>query len=545
MIKLFFLSVFLSFGQWCFCQQQTVDYTELDSFILNPSRGFCTYTLTKASTPYPLDSTWLDGLRYSDSISIIFRYVYLDTFLNSPISASYLNSIEQDFETIRNTGFKVILRFAYTNYLPPNAPYNDSPSKVQLLDHIEQLRPILQDNADVILTLQSGFWGVWGENFFSDVFGTDFGASVVTPAQWADRKEITDSLLSIMPPSTLVSLRYPVLKANYLSLNMPQDTITVATAHDGTDRSRLGFHNDCFLVDANDYTFGNIVPEKTYWENESRYTAMGGESCGDNATYTNCVNALTDLENAHWTYANNYYHPDVMARWRQEGCYDEIRDRLGYRFVLDSGNYDTVVVVGSNLNFDLSLYNVGFASTVEEKMVNLVLQNADTSLAFTLNTDTRYWFGGRSTLIQESIPIPSSTPIGVYDAFLQVLDVNPGLQSNPFYAIRMANVNTWDGSSGLNNLNVSVEIRDNSVGIEEEMGVTQYRVYPNPSDDGFFFVQGIQLGDEVRGEVFDLSGKRILELNLTESESEVDLSRLERGVYFMKIGGEFMQLMKQ
>lgn len=544
-LPLFFLLTFsslLGFGQ-----QQTVNYTEIDSFISNPSRGFYAYTQSNSSSPNPIDSTWLANARATDSVSIIFRYVYFDTFLTSPISTSFLNTIEDDFAEIRKAGFKVILRFAYTSNLPANPPYNDSPSKVQLFDHIEQLRPILQNNADVILTLQNGFWGTWGENFFSDVFGSSFNGGVITAAQWADRKEVTDSLLSIMPPSTLISLRYPELKATFYNLSMPQDTITLATAYDQSVKSRLGFHNDCFLVSANDFTFGNTAIEKPYWEAESKYTIMGGESCGDDSTYTNCPNALTDLENAHWTYANNYYHPDVIARWRQEGCYEEIENRLGYRFVLDSGNFDTTVVVGGTYAFDLGLENVGFASTAEEKAVNLVFKNADTTLVYNLNQDSRYWYADERVEILENINISAATPVGEYDLYLQVNDINPVLQTNPLYAIRMANEGIWDAVNGLNDLKVKVEIQENTVGFEEALGEEAVRVYPNPSSDGVFNIAGLEQGiaEGHTVVVYDLMGRELLHVTLPAGqEGKVSLSHLEDGTYMMKINQQTVKVLK-
>lgn len=534
-------------AQVCFGQQLAVNYTELDSAILNPSRGFYKYTYSNSSMPNPLDSAWLANVREVDSISIIFRYVYLDDSMDAPIAQSFLDLIEEDFEAMRKTGFKVILRFAYSDFLPANPPYLDSPGKARVLSHIEQLRTILQDNSDIILTLQNGFWGVWGENFFSDAFGTSFGSSVISPAQWADRKEVTDSLLSVMPKTSLISLRYPELKANFFGLTLPQDSITLATAHDQSDLSRLGYHNDCFLVAANDYTFGNTSVEKPFWEGESRYTIMGGESCGDDSTYTNCVNALTDLENAHWTYANDYYHPDVLTRWKQEGCFEEIWNRLGYRFVMESGSFDTTVSRGGNFNFAMNLRNEGFAATVEEKGINLVFNNSDTTLYFNLNTDSRYWFPNQVTTLQETLSIPAGVPLGSYDLHLELTDVNPSLEGEPIFSLRMANEQTWDAEMGWNSLNVQVAVQDSLVGIEREHMSAALKIYPNPSSDGKFILQNMGSGPSVPGEILvvDLLGKEMLRRELLGSETnELDLSGHADGIYLLKIGGRTVKQVK-
>ena len=63
---------------------------------------------------------------------------------------------------MRAAGFKCILRFAYTKVQQATPPYNDAPLS-RVLMHIEQLRPVVQANEDVVLVLQAGFIGTWGE----------------------------------------------------------------------------------------------------------------------------------------------------------------------------------------------------------------------------------------------------------------------------------------------------------------------------------------------------------------------------------------------
>lgn len=50
----------------------------------------------------------------------------------------------QDFDALRQTGMKVILRFAYTKTLTDeNGPYGDAPLSVAS-SHIDQLAPLLK-----------------------------------------------------------------------------------------------------------------------------------------------------------------------------------------------------------------------------------------------------------------------------------------------------------------------------------------------------------------------------------------------------------------
>ena len=445
-------------------QEITIRYARSYDEVINPERGFYTQTGTRASLPTPLSMDALDNIRERDRVSLIFRYIYLDSFMEGPVSESFLEEISNDFKAIRDAGFKVIVRFAYSSEYTGTGPFYDSPIKSVLLGHISQLKPLLRDNSDVILTLQNGFWGTWGENYASDEFGC-FCDETVTEQNWLDRKQVTDSLLAVMPENRMVSLRYPVIKSGMYGFAIPADSLTKSEAYSGTLKSRLGYHNDCFLAEFNDLTFINTELEKPYWETESRYTIMGGETCADNEIYTNCSNAMTDLENASWTYLNNGFHPDVLERWRRDGCFEEIRDRLGYRLSLSEGTFDTLACAGSDFNCSISLYNEGFAAPVHERPVMLVFKNDRSTYTFDLSVDPRTWFGGTQHTISSALYLPSDMENGVYNIFLYMPDAAESLAGNSDYAIQLANEDIWDELSGYNRLNVRVRVVniDNSV----------------------------------------------------------------------------------
>lgn len=47
--------------------------------------------------------------------NIVWRTWYLRDFTSSNISASYLTNIQDDLDIIRVSGFKAVIRFAYTD----------------------------------------------------------------------------------------------------------------------------------------------------------------------------------------------------------------------------------------------------------------------------------------------------------------------------------------------------------------------------------------------------------------------------------------------
>lgn len=66
-----------------------------------------------------------------------------------------------DFQTARDAGIKIILRFAYTATLTASSPYGDA-TKARMLAHTAQLKATVRANADVIHVVQAGFIGTWG-----------------------------------------------------------------------------------------------------------------------------------------------------------------------------------------------------------------------------------------------------------------------------------------------------------------------------------------------------------------------------------------------
>ena len=129
-----------------------VRYELTDEVLLNPERGFYEQ-FTAHSEGEPISLQDLKELR-QQGMSLLVRLYYLEKFRDTELNAQQRSLIETDFRTIRAAGCKSILRFAYSRGLgQPDAPLD------VVLNHIEQLKPILQENADVIAVMQAGFIG--------------------------------------------------------------------------------------------------------------------------------------------------------------------------------------------------------------------------------------------------------------------------------------------------------------------------------------------------------------------------------------------------
>lgn len=211
-------------------------------------------------------------------------------------------------------------------------------------------------------------------------------------------------------------------------------SLTDKNAFDGSNLSRTGHHNDCFLASVSDqgtYTSDKIDEEKKYLESETKYTTMGGETCIYNPPRSDCVTALVELKQFHYTYLNSGFEEKVLNEWKAQGCYNEIAARLGYRLVINSGTYGTRAPPGGIVPYSVEFDNVGYAAPVNEHSIQLVMVEQGTNDKCTgimKNTDVRTWYGGMTHEVKGDLKLPDDIQLGTYDLFLTLADNDLGLQ---------------------------------------------------------------------------------------------------------------------
>jgi hypothetical protein len=335
----------------------------------------------------------------------------------------------------------MILRFAYTT-----STAGDDTTKARILAHLDQLAPYLSSGQDVIAVVQAGLIGAWGEWYYTQNFGN---AGTISSTDWANRKAVTDKLLSVVPSTRMVQLRTPKFKRTLYSTS----PVTSATAYNGSAVSRLGHHNDCFLASPDDFgTYENTAVEYPYLQSDTTYVAMGGETCGSNPPRSSCPTATSELAQFHWSFVNTDYEPSVLSSWNSGGCLATITKNLGYRFRLESGSYPTTGSPGGALPVSFTVHNDGYATPYNPRGLQLVLRNTSSGTTYKLpmTSDPRRWTAGTSTTVTQTLTLPATLPAGSYSLMLNLPD--PLLPTRPEYSIRLANQNTWDAGLGMNSL---------------------------------------------------------------------------------------------
>lgn len=477
----------------------TVRYAVTDSDFANPERGFYRATEVHVSNYTKLDAAQLKGWRtlqqadgggvYKIYSTLVFRSIVLEGYTGTALPADVLDNIKADFTAAREAGVKLIVRFSYTTTSHGGScpdggicpPYGDAPKNI-VLQHIGQLKPLLQDNADVIACMQMGFIGIWGENYYTDYFGDPSanGQSKLLDENWRDKNEVLKALLDALPASRMIQVRTPQMKQRYVyGVDAPVNSaaLTEAEAFTGEDKARIGMHNDCFLAGVGDYgtydDYGNSSTPRgsavgvleDYVKADNRYTAVGGETCDDTYSPQNdCETAgmaQTVMSGMHYSFLNCAYNNDVNNDWVDGGCMDNIKRNLGYRFVLRSGVFPkSPVKAGMQFKFGLSLVNEGYASPYNQRPAFLIMRarTGGKEYVFPLTADVRRWFSGQ-VAVSETISTGTDLPAGVYDLLLSLPDAATGLAKRPEYAIRLANKDVWEEATGYNKLQASVTIK--------------------------------------------------------------------------------------
>ena len=447
LFSILFIVVFVTL----FAQNTThVTYVENDSVFPNPGRGF--YHADDVLEPATIATYPGEG------ITLVLREYHIDDFKDTALPVWYLWNIQRDFDNLRKAGLKVILRFRYTSRT--TKPYGDAPLNI-VLKHINQLKPVLRQNKDVIFTFQAGFIGAWGEWYYTDYFSESPGT--ITEQNWIDRRAVVNALLEVLPPEIMVNVRTPSYKIHLLNED-GYYPVTVDEAYKNLPVARIAHHNDCFLASASDVgTYTDTAVQKPYLAEDTKYTVIGGETCGQSG-YSHCENALKELRRFHWTYLNRDYHQGVIGDWINEGCYPEIQKKLGYRFRLISGDFSNTTNPGGPVLFKLKLINEGFANPVNPVKAQIILKGKSNQKEYitTIKGDIRFWPIGDTIDLDYVFGLPESIDTGDYDLFFRIVDANGRLYDNPSYSVQTANKETWEPGTGYNKLNHVLSVSNNT-----------------------------------------------------------------------------------
>ncbi len=454
------------------------------------------------------DAWWiLDAGRYEHfGLTLVQTYCYLDSFAKGPISDDKLALLEKSLNRLRERGMKALLRFAYERRMDRRG----GATLERILQHLEQLRPLLRENADVIFVIQAGFVGAWGEWHNSTYrLEEDHGALA----------DIVRAILEAVPEDRMIQVRVPKYKRWVLAESQlgGDHELQEGNAHTGSPLARIGFHDDGFLAEKTDggtwpeppHYAGPGNPEFDAMTKESPYVSVDGELFwADQGGKVDGLRAATRMRLHHYTsfsLAHSYseregrplsiddwmhtsltledalraglpisdgYFSDGRGREVPRTFFEYIRDHLGYRLELQWASLPLRVDPGEALAVRVELINRGFSTLHNPRPVVLALIGADENPVEmpVEGVDPRNWQPYQPSdedrrPLKHRIEVEASAPgdltAGWYQAGLWLPDPSNRLRLDPRYAIRVANRDLpwWTDSRGRYGINILGTIR--------------------------------------------------------------------------------------
>lgn len=460
-----------------------VNYTADDVTIFpNPERGFTeelggeTMLTDNNNHVVQAEGDWFfdpEDENYGDRQyqTLVMLMYYLGNYKTSELSSAILRGFDEDMQILRNHGFKCVLRFAYEW-----ESKNDA-TLAYVKKHIASLKPYLAKNADVIYVLETGFVGQWGEWYYSKNFGNE------TQHLNSNRRQVLEAMLDACPANRFLLTRYAMIKTEFFG---DTQALTSDDAFTGTNRARIGHHNDAFLNDyGNDGTYddghGKYTAMRNYISQETLYVPNGGETNVENSTLATKVakhdTTFAELRRFHWSFCGSQYSKKVTDKWRNNGTFDDMNRLLGYRFQLVTATFPDAAQSGQSLQLNMQIRNVGCAPLYNERTAYIVCKSQDTEIRLPLASDPRRWAPNNEvTTINEALTLPDTMPSGTYQLYLYLPDASPSIAADPRYAVRFANNNVWDAEKGMNDLHASIMVTNGGLqGIENSPSTPRAR----------------------------------------------------------------------
>jgi hypothetical protein len=504
----------IAFGAWEIglpVELQNITYTaDNTTKLFNPERGFnVAYVpgggglVTRAhdQIPFPafdssimtqtLAGTRVDPIyggtftttfsELAGNISLVrLDFIYADqgsggsgNYYEQALPQTVLDRFEDSMDALRAAGMKCILVFGY-NW----GVNNWDSTEFWMKAHIDQMAPLWETHKDVIAFFYAGLYGGTFEANASEggtdnvthlagAFNPAIGTNNFPQRLSASGIRIYEYMLDNIPAERMMCIRFPRFKWDLLGITNV-DTITSATAFDGSDRSRIGFASQGYMGNSVDFGMYQETGEESYCKTDSKWVPFAGEvSIATNSYNGTPQQVLTHSSASHLTSLNRF-QSDALSTyntWISNGDMDTVINKSGYRLRLVSGTYPAIVSRGSTVVFRITMANDGWGSVYNPRNVQVVMKQVAGAGTQTISLDDGYGnrrslpWSGHTTTLTISGTVSANTPTGSYSLHLNMPDPVTAISTDPRYSIRTANAGgLWNSTTGYNSLNATIAV---------------------------------------------------------------------------------------
>lgn len=253
-----------------------INYTESTETLNNPGAGYTStlwYNCKPGNTPV-----------HNPTGNLVLMFIDIGAFSSGvngttdgsgnytegtdyDLDSTFFEGLRATFENCRKNGCTIAVRFRYD----ANGKDNPEPASFEkVLRHISQIKEsgLLEDYKDILMFVESGFVGKWGEQHGGKYTSLEYKA------------QLLDAMLDCVPDPIPITVRTPNIAAKWADI--PANQLDTLVAEEGSEGARIGLYNDGYMGSDSDLgTFANRKIE-TDWMNHQMLTSYyGGEFSGN------------------------------------------------------------------------------------------------------------------------------------------------------------------------------------------------------------------------------------------------------------------------
>lgn len=413
-------------------------FSESNQPIQNPYCGLyhiIGYTLSDENIPRQQFAHTISS--YTESLVLL--EINLKNYRLSPITEQGLTELNDIFAAWEQSPCrtKLILRFLYD--WDGIAPATEPDSIDRVLEHMEQIAPIVNRYHQTVYILQGVFIGNWGEMHHS---------------KFSDPRSIQiliNRLHQLIHPTVYLSVRTPSIwrgvNQRYAPPHkFPLDGMKPALCHrlglfnDGIlgSETDLGTYGDTPRKDAESPAYQGTRKEELEFQNRlCRWVPNGGEVVY-NQVLSQLETAVSTLQIMHISYMNADYDSRVWDRWKQSvwmsndafcgiDGYTYIKAHLGYRYLIDFCKIKRTGFRQPTLTIGITIQNNGFSNTLKpfDAYFALIHEHTGERTVISLDADFRMIQSGKKMTLTAKHPL---RPLlgGAYRMYFSVKDPASG-----------------------------------------------------------------------------------------------------------------------
>lgn len=536
--KIFYLTTLALSGFYCCANAamvlQPLSYTDaLISLNGNPGRGFYRPVgmhLTEGGNKPA--NTWGDLVHLRVDIGAFSSNAVLsvsgsDTVRgkSQPLTKDALDALSKTLAGIRSRGKMAVLRVCYDPwYNGASKPEPDD--QQQVIEHLRQLAPVYNENSDVLLAVELGMYGPWGEMHTSRL-GTNENIA-----------QALQTLLVATAPDVKVLVRRPDIIATWMGLTKKEFVVgspafEAAAAAKGDTMFRVGMFNDGYLGSSSDLgtVDGSLTRDMmvNWLQTYSTTVPYGGELVA-NYNGSNPINTPSYLSlegfRTHTTYLNYEWHQatilamkdsvmhGVDAEYEGASGFKYLEDHLGYRLVLRNALLPDTLT-DRVLSARLSIDNVGFAGICGDKKISMLLIGESDTLEFPVTAYSSFDSRNDNNLdgnkqLDVSLTLPATLKNGSYSVYLRI-SRNADFRSDRNYqCIQFANTaDQYSADLGANLVGAFVLNRESSANI-----LTESNLPACWQIGSMLYTKGVR-----RLKVWDVQGRLLIDKKIEDGEA--------------------------